>query len=195
MPRALPLALRQQIVALRQQGEPLVAIAQQMGLKYRSVYTCWRRFRKAGAAGLQLHYKSCGPQSPRFAPWLQEEAFRLKREHPRWGATLVRLQLGQRFANERLPGERTLQYWWQRAGLQPPRAKQPPVPRQRGRTPHEVWQIDAKERMHLGDGTGSCVLSVTDEASGALVGLVPFSPLPLVAGARRRRAGGSEASV
>ena len=195
MPRALPRPLRERIIAQHQQGCTLREIAQQAGLSYRTVRACWVRFRTQGEAGLQIHYHRCGPPGSLFRAALQQQALQTKREHPRWGATLVRLQLSEHFVGERLPGVRTIQYWWHKAGLQPPRAKQPPVPRQRGRVPHEVWQIDAKERMRLGDETGTCVLTVTDEASGALVGLWPFPPLPLVAGAGRLGAGGAQMPV
>ncbi len=47
MPRALPLPLREQIVARHQQGEPLNQIAKTQGLSYRTVLACWRRFRRA----------------------------------------------------------------------------------------------------------------------------------------------------
>ena len=44
---------------------------------------------------------------------------------------------------------------------------------------HEVWEMDAKERMRLLDGSGASTLAVTDEASGALLAAVVFPPVSL----------------
>jgi transposase len=184
MPRALPLPVRQQIIFRHQHGETLKQIALSEGVAYRTVLTCWRRYRQQGEEGLAIHYDRCGLQEPKFPQEQIEAALSLKRDHPRWGAGLIRLQLAQQFADQPLAAERTLQSWFHEAGLQPVRAVQPPVDKQRAKEAHEVWQIDAKERMHLGDGSPSSVLTVTDEACGALLGVVPFPPLALDAGAR-----------
>jgi hypothetical protein len=181
MPRALPLAVREQVVQRRQQGQALVEIAGQLGLSYRTVRQTWQRFRKQGAAGLAIHYERCGPRGIRFCAAIHQRALALKREHPRWGATLIRLQLAEEFADQSLPSPRTLQRWFRAAGLQGPRPHPPPVVRQRAKRVHEVWEVDAKERMRLGDGSASSVLTVTDEASGALLGVVAFPPLLLEA--------------
>lgn len=51
--------------------------------------------------------------------------------------------------------------------------------RDRARTAHAVWDMDAKERMRLADGSGASTLAVTDEASGALLARVVFPPVSL----------------
>lgn len=55
MPQAIALPLREQIVALRQQGMQLTRIARQRGLAYGAVRRCWQRFRQEGIAGLSPH--------------------------------------------------------------------------------------------------------------------------------------------
>jgi transposase len=187
MPRALPLPVRQQIVWRHQQGETLKQIALSAGIAYRTVLGCWRRYRDQGPDGLTIHYDRCGPQGPKFPKEQIEAALALKRAHPRWGAGLIRLQLAKQFANQPLAAERTLQTWFREAGLQPVKAVQPPADKQRANDAHAVWQIDAKERMHLADGSPTSVLTVTDEASGALLGGMPFPPLPLDASGGQRR--------
>jgi transposase len=168
----------------------LTAIAQELELKYRSVRQIWARYRQRGEAGLQPHYEQCGRASP-FPAAIQRAALALKREHPRWGGGLIHLQLAEQFPGQLVPKERTLQRWFQQAGLQPARAQAPPIRRERAHAVHEVWEIDAKEQMRLADGSGTCVLTVTDEASGALLGAPVFPPLPLGAGS----APGGTASV
>lgn len=159
----------------------MTAIAQELNLKYRTVRQIWARFRQRGEAGLQLRYGQCGRASP-FPAAVQQAALALKREHPRWGGGLIHLQLAAQFAGQPVPQERPLQRWFRQAGLAPARPQPPPVRRERAQAVHEVWEIDAKEQLRLADGSGASVLTVTDEASGALLGGVVFPPLPLGAG-------------
>jgi transposase len=160
-----------------------------------TVRNWWQRFRREGEAGLQTRYQHCGPQGPKAGPAVHRAAVAMKREHPTWGAGLIRLELQKQFPDQALPQVRAIQRWFQKAGLQPLRAKHPPVERQRAREPHEVWEVDAKERMHRADGSPTSVLSVTDEASGALLGATPFPPVSLESGRGHRRAAGPAGAV
>jgi transposase len=189
MPRAIPFAIRQTIIEHHQAGQPLAAIAQEFQLSYRAVRTLWYRYRTDGDAGLQTNYAHCGSAQHHFSTSLQELACSLKRAHPRWGAGLIHVQLHKQFPAQTLPSWRTLQRWWRQAGLQSPRRRAPSVQRTRGQHPHDVWELDAKERIRLQDGSWSCVLSVVDEASGALLAATPFPPALLDAGTCHRRAG------
>ena len=45
----------------------------------------------------------------------------------------------------------------------------PAPPRAWAGEPHDTWQMDAKERVRLGDGTLVCWLRLADEASGAVL--------------------------
>jgi transposase len=195
MPRALPFPQREQIVQRHQQGETLAAIAQNLKVKYRTVRQWWRRFREQGEAGLKTHYDHCGPQAPRAAPAVHQAALTLKREHPPWGAGLIRLELLARFPDQPLPKERAIQRWFRAAGLQPRRAQGPPLQRERGKEPHAVWEVDAKERMPRADGSPTSVLTLTDEASGALLGVTPFPPLSLESGRSDGGASGAARAV
>jgi hypothetical protein len=47
----------------------------------------------------------------------------------------------------------------------------------RAQEPHEVWQMDAVERLRLADGSGACWLRLTDECSGAILATQPFPQL------------------
>jgi transposase len=190
MPQALPLALREQVVRRHQQGEALTQIAAALQVPYRTVRRWWHRYQQAGPEGLHTHSSRCGPKAPKAPPAVHAAALALKREHPSWGAGLIRLQLVEQFAASQVPQARALQRWFRAAGLQPARGKRPPVEKSRGQAAHQVWQMDAKEQMRLGDGTGTSVLSVTEEATGAVLGLAPFPPLSLAAREHRRGAGG-----
>jgi transposase len=191
MPRALPLPLREQIIRRHQQGESLLAIGQELSVPYRTVRRWWHRYQEGGAAGLHTHYERCGPQGPRAPAAVHAAALTLKREHPPWGAGLIRLKLVAQFGEAVVPKARALQRWFAVAQLQPARPQHPPVPRERGKVGHAVWEMDAKERMRLADGTGTSVLTVVDEASGALLKATPFPPVSVVGG----EAGGGASRV
>lgn len=177
MPQAIPRPRREAIIALRQEGATLAQIATTLEMRERTVREICRRYRLQGPASVETHYDRCGSTGRRFPTPVWEAAVALKREHPCWGGGLIRLQLGEQFPHEPLPAVRTVQRWFLAAGLVPARSVRPVSERARAREAHEVWQIDAKERMRLADGSGTSVLSITDEASGAMVEGIVFSPV------------------
>jgi hypothetical protein len=185
MPRAVPQPVREQIVSRRKAGESLTEIAATLRLPYRSVRGLWSRFRSRGEAGLTPSYDRCAKFGPHFPAAVYEAALAMKREHPRWGAGMVLVQLGQLFAQEPLPKRRTVQEWFQKAGLSPGRSRSPAVNHQRGKQAHEVWQLDAKEEIRLGDGSVSVSLSMMDEATGAVLGVALFPPREVCGPPRR----------
>lgn len=56
-----------------------------------------------------------------------------------------------------------------------PQKQQRPVVASRGKKPHAVWAIDAKEMMQLGDGSWASWLLVVDEASGMILASRAFA--------------------
>ena len=176
MPQAVPQPVREEIVRRRQAGERLTHIAAALQMSYRTVRGLWRRFRQRGPAGLAPDYAQCGPQRPHFDRSLQEVALALKRDHPSWGAGMIRVQLAQQFPDVPLPRPRTLQAWFRSAGLHRSRARKPPVAKQRGKVAHAVWQLDAKEQIRLADGSRSVAFCLVDEATGAALGAALFPP-------------------
>lgn len=176
MPRAIPQPLRQELVRRHLAGEPLHQLAAALQLPYRSARGIWRRYRQRGEAGLVPDYARCGRSGPRYPRTLQETALTLKREHPRWGAPLIRLHLQEQHPGQPLPRVRTLQLWFRQAGVQTPRTRRPSAPRQRAQQAHAVWQLDGKEGMRLADGTPTVALNLVDEATGAVLSAAVFPP-------------------
>ena len=77
-------------------------------------------------------------------------ALRLRREHPTWGAGLIRVHLLQAVTGRPVPSERAIQRWLAKAGLGPaPRGRRPRVDTARAASPHETWQMDAKEKIRI----------------------------------------------
>ncbi len=174
---AIARPIREEIVRRCQQGVPLKTVAEELGLSYRTVRRLWRRYRQQALLGLEPAYARCGRRGLHFDRAMYQATVDLKGKHARWGSGLILLQLGEQFQGQILPSERTISRWLKGAGLQPMRGRRPKTAeRRRGGQVHEVWQVDAKEQIVLGDGQGCCQLSVVDEASGAALGAVPFPP-------------------
>ena len=84
---------------------------------------------------------------------LHQQTLALRRQHPSWGAGLIRVFLMREHGPSDVPTERTLQRWLCRAGLGPaPKGRRPKTTAPRATRPHEVWQMDAKERVRLRGG-------------------------------------------
>lgn len=177
MPAPLAIEIRREIVKRHQEGETLKAVSEEMMLSYETVRKIWRHWRKFGK--LSANYEQAKKRGTRRYTHVYEEAVEMKRCHPRWGAHLILLKLEEVY--EELPSVRTLQRWFRQAGV----SRSPKSSRirseyvKRGQEVHEVWAVDAKERMQLADGSSACWLVVTDEASGAILRAESFPPLEL----------------
>jgi hypothetical protein len=134
------------------------------------------RFARRGADGIDPDYRRCGQDQPgRTAAERVEQVCQTRREHPRWGSEMIRLELDG--ADAVLPCARTIRRHLQNAGLQPAPAGRRPssYPRvPRAEQPHQGWQIDASEELRLQSGVKVCWLRVVDEASGAFLKTLVF---------------------
>lgn len=182
MPTPIALALRQQIVTLHQAGVSLQKIAQLLRLSFWTVRALWRRCRQQAAPDQQPAYARCGPKQPRADRLIYRAALYLKRRHPGWGAGLVLALLAERWPARPLPHRRTLQRWWQRAGLTQRRRRLPAQAAARAQHVHQVWQMDATSHLRLADDSPASWLTLSDECSRAVLAAVAFPPLRLGAG-------------
>lgn len=191
MPAAIAISIRRTIIERRQQGERFASIARELKLSYGAVRNIWQQFQTEGH--LTPRYDQCRHTAIRKDAALYTSAIQLKQAHPGWGAGLIRLELAAAYPTAALPSERTLQRWFRRAGVgRKPMERHPSSPVQRGKQPHEVWAMDAKEQMQLGDGSYCSWLTITDEASGAILSAVLFPHSALESG---RTAGGQASAA
>ena len=87
------------------------------------------------------------------------------------------MQLLQEAPGRTVPSERTLQRWFVRADLSPAPAGRPPrVDLDRATSPHEIWQMDAKEHIRLSNNDDVSWLRLIDECSGAVLWTAVFPP-------------------
>lgn len=189
MPAPTAAPVRQAIVRRYQRGQHPGVIAQALGLPERTVRHLLYRIRHLGEAGLAPAYRHGDQPATQSAQQLRHQAVALRRQHPTWGAGLIRVVLGRRRRAE-LPTERTLQRWFRQAGLGPaPKGRRPTSPDTRASRPHDVWQIDAKELVRLGCGQFVSWLRIVDECSGAVLWTKVFPPGQMAESARGGRTG------
>ena len=178
MPGVIAQPTREEIVRRHEQGESLRRIAEDMELSFWTVRKVWRRYRDEGTQGLSPKYERCGRHGLRFERKVYRAALWLKRLHPRRGTTLIQTILQERWPEVAMPGERTLQRWWQAAGLNRRPRRQGRTAPARSKEPHEVWQIDAVEGKRLASEEVVSWMTVQDEYTGAILEAAVFPPRP-----------------
>jgi len=176
MPAPLPIEMRRQIVERHEQGESLRSVSAELKLSYSTVKNIWAYWRGNGT--LQPNYEQAKQTGTRQYSAVYDMSLQLKRDHPTWGAGLIHLQLEKIYPDQALPSVRTLQRWFRMAGIgrSPKVQKRKSLAIRRGHTVHEVWAVDAKEKIRLSDGSKASWLTMTDEASGAILHSESFSP-------------------
>jgi transposase len=191
MPPPTPMPLRQVIWQRAQRGQPAHAIAQDLGLPARTVRHLLQRYDEQGGQALAPSYGACGRSRTQANDTLCDEALGLRRDHPTWGAGLIRVFLRRHHPRANLPAERTLQRWFHQEGLGPaPRGRRPAAGDvERASWPHEAWQMDASERIPLKNARRVCWLRVVDECSGAPLWTRVFPPGVLGGGRAWGRSG------
>ena len=174
MPAALPIHLRQSIISQKESGKSLLQIAQSLKLSYSTVLGIWRFYETHQA--ISPNYSACGPQQYRYYR-AYRFSIRLKKKYPEWGAPFILTLLAERYPNESFPSPRTLQKWFKKNHLQKPPVvrPRPQAQNQKVLNVHDCWQIDAKENIHLKDGTKACYLTTVDVKSGIALGTPLFS--------------------
>jgi transposase len=159
----------------RAQAEP-AAVAAEFGVPVRTIRRLFARFARRGDDGLAPDYSRCGQHQAGQTPAALVEAIcQTRRDHPRWGSEMIRLELQDQAAA--VPVARTIRRHLHQAGLQPAPAGRPPAthPRvPRADRPHQGWQVDASEELRLQDQQRVCWLRVVDECSGAFLQTVVF---------------------
>ena len=178
MPSPIANPIREAIVQRHQKGESLRSISDELSLSYETVKNLWQYWLKTGR--IEPNYQQAKRRGTRQFQTIYEQAIQLKRNHPRWGAQLIQMEL-QTMSKAHLPSIRTLQRWFREAGV----SRSTSIQQQRvktvhrGQMVHQVWAVDAKEAIRLQDGSWASWLVITDEASGAILTTSVFPPAEL----------------
>jgi transposase len=175
VPAPIPVPVRQAILQRWRKGESVPKLAEALDLCERTVRHLVRRFAARGQSGLSPDYARCATKTLATSSSLFHQAVHMRQQHPTWGAGLIRVLLQEELGACR--SERTLQRWFQRTALSPaPVGRRPSSDAYRARRPHEVWQMDAAERILLGHGQQVSWLRLVDECSGAVLQTTIFPP-------------------
>jgi hypothetical protein len=187
MPRPIPVPVRHAMFRLWEQAYTPRQIAETLGLSSVSVRRLVRRFRGRGRDGIAPDYPLAHIVSPLDSE-VAKATLGLRREHPTWGAGLIRVQLLQEASVGPVPSTRTLQRWLLQADLAPALAgRRPKAAISRATAPHETWQMDAKERVKIKSCAQVSWLRLVDECSGAALWTAVFPPRDLESGPRLGR--------
>lgn len=156
-------------------GGRLEDLAAQVQCSYSCARKWWRIGRDGGVAALRQERpaeRKTGALS-RFAPLVAERALYWKRTYLRRGPDriLVMMEGDELLAGLKLPKRTTLAAFFKEACAEllqkrRPRPKSPP----KAQRVHELWQMDAKEKKVLGDGTIATVLQVREPVACAFLG-------------------------
>jgi len=180
MPRATDFSTRMLLDRMVRLGATVAEIARQLDLPLSTVRGLVPRARQAAAdqspGALQPRYHACGPR-PLSPPAALETTVELRRQHPRWGAGRIRVELMRMDLQYEPPSVRTIQRWLRLHDLAPaPAGRRPRGPWQRAEHPHDTWQVDAADQKRLANGDMVSWLRIVDECSGAALRSHVFFP-------------------
>lgn len=146
------------IIEMQQAGASYELIAKQFALNYYTVRKWCRRFRDGNwTAVFPLRQRKKGILS-QFHPLVRYSALRLKRKHPGWGADKILLEMSRTVSLKslRLPKRSSLNRYYQ--SFAPRLSKHRPSRNQRPQANiaqlsgvHQLWQMDFKGEVRLGD--------------------------------------------
>lgn len=180
MGQAKTASFRLQVVQeQKDEGLSYSQLSKRHSVSYNTVKSICTLYALHGQSSLLPDYSACG----RPLAGGSEKGYRLvrllKHLHPAWGIPYITSRVREGFPGLALLSDRHYQRRLKAASggivLPPPKLPKPP-PGGSTRLPHDEWQVDAKERIKLGDGTEACYLNVTDKKSNAVLGARVFPP-------------------
>lgn len=169
MPLATPMAERQSIIERYEKSDSISKIAQDFKVSRGTVYRLIKRYETDGKKGLKPHYSNCGKARPGASDFIFRAVRCLRAWHSTWGGEKIHAEMLRMRPGLRLPTSRTLYRWFNWNGQIQPSSRPPKEPHQWAEQLHEGWQVDAKEKMKIADGSQNCWLNITDEHSGTAI--------------------------
>ena len=164
MGKVTPEFLRIRIVELCKEGKSPKVVSETLGLNYPLVCKIWREYRRYGTSVLKPGYSRCG-RKPTYDSniWSAIEGY--LNENDQLGAPIIRSRLIHEGKFDKVPHERTIQRWMKKSGKNKPKGRRPQQDHSYSKDVHGTWQVDAKEKVAISDGSKHTYLSFTDEAS------------------------------
>jgi transposase InsO family protein len=168
--------LRQEFVALaRREGTNIRELCRRYGISAKTGYKWLRRADEAGEAGLGDRSRRPRTSPTKTAASLEEQVVALRALHPTWGGRKIHAWLDRQGPAD-VPAPSTVTAILRRHGLL---ADDPTASRHWQRferdAPNELWQVDFLGHRAVDDGQRVHPLTVVDDHSRFLVGLVACS--------------------
>ncbi len=196
MPRSVPVPVRQKLRERADGGESVTSLADSFGLSPRTIRHLLKRCRERGESGLRPSYGPPTPPNHAHPEAIRQAVLASRREHPTWGAELIRAMLADAQPQLAWPNPLTIRRWFRAAELaHAPAGRRAAASTTRAERPHQTWQIDASEHIRLADKTEVSWLRILDEATGAVLRTDVFPPGLLDSGRSSRHPDGAEAVV
>lgn len=181
MPKPVPVPVRQKIWERAAQGESAASLAEFFDLPPRTVRHLLKRAREQGHSGLHPSYRGPARLDHAYPDEVRQAVLASRRDHPTWGAELIRVILADAQPAVVWPSSPTIRRWFRAADLAPAPA---PAGRRLGSSssssrathPHQTWQVDASEHIPIADKSEVCWLRIVDEATGAVLRTDVFPP-------------------
>ena len=149
-------------------GDPIVEVAEKVGVCRQSVHGWLRRYADEGLAGLQDRSHRPDGCAHQAAPEVEAVVCEMRRHHPRWGSRRIAFELGRHGCPGPVPSRMTVYRILIRHGLMTPaqrrRGRKDYIRWQRDR-PMELWQMDIVGGIFLPDGSEAKVVTGVDDHS------------------------------
>lgn len=170
-----------EIYMMKQAGQTLQEVSQAKVISYQTARKWWRIGRDFGTQGICARRRGRPPKGvgSSFNPKVVEAAIKLKRQHRRWGANrvLVEMVADENLVKMKLPSRSRLQAIFKEhcpecVGNWTHHIKLPKPPK--AQAVHEVWQLDHQEGLPLKDGCKATVCNVRDPVGAAMIASQAF---------------------
>lgn len=151
--QATTIGQRREMMRLVEEGNTYAGVAEQLGVSFWTARKWIRIGKRYGVENLASCYgrPRAGPMAG-YAEMIKYKVLRMKRKHPGWGAEYVLKKLRETpgLEGKKLPGETTIWRYWRSFGERMFRKRDPSKSEIKpSEIPHGVWQMDAKESMHI----------------------------------------------
>lgn len=180
--KKLTQAEREQIYLLKRSGQTIPQIAIVLGTSPACVRKWWRRGRDEGMLGLRERKRGRPIQGvlSTYPIQVRETSLRLKREHKRWGANrlLIELRNDPALTGLTFPSRSRLYAFFHQEcpeclSIWTQHKEVPPTPT--ASAVHEEWQVDHQEGHRLLDGSIATVCNIRDPYGAAMIASQVFS--------------------
>jgi len=181
--RPLSQAEKERIYLGKLEGHTVLELAAEVGCSEHCARKWWRVGRDKGLEGLRAPRRGRRKTGilSQFDARVAEAALALKRQHRRWGAdrVLVDLRSDPTVSGLRLPGRSRLALFFKErcpdcVAARQPRDVSPQRPPE-ATAVHEMWQLDSQEGIPLGNGDIATICNIRDPVGAAMIASRAFS--------------------